>query len=160
MSLYGAVLVIGACFSMGYSEAVALKRQIRCLRWAMDIAVSMTTWICVLRLPLFSVLDKLHTEYPMCFPIGKTKVAQAEAPFEKCWIECMKESMLIGKAAEVLEQAGVAISRGEYPETVMDRCRQTLSHELERVQTMEREKGRLYMVLGAAAGCLLVLVLV
>lgn len=157
----GAALIFVSCAAMGVLESWELKRNVRSLTEAVAIAERMRSEVCSWHLPLPRVLMDLQEAFPQSFHLAAdTYQRLTDIPFSAYWRACLQASGLCQEAVLPLTTAGEAATRGEPPERVFDRCLEQLKEARESAIRKEKERGRLYAALGAAGGCLLVLILI
>lgn len=159
-ALTGAALVVAACAAMGVSAALELRRRVRTLTDALRMTERMRSEVCAWCVPLPQVLQDLAEAFPQLFPAPPGARALTERPFSDIWREQAAGMGLSPEDAAPLAALGEAVSRGEPPERAFDLCRLRLDEARDAARLREKERGRLYAALGAAAGCLLALALV
>ena len=146
---------------MGLLESRELKQRVNSFSEALAVAERMRSEVCSWRLPLPQVLRDLQEAFPELFRgAADTYQQMTDIPFSIYWRACLRASGLCAEAAEPLAAAGEASARGEPPERAFDRCILQLTEAREKAIQLEKERGRLYAALGAAGGCMLVLILI
>ena len=120
----GAGLILLSCLTMGVMKSLELKRSVRSLEEAVQIAERMRSAICAWRQPLPKMLYELQNAFPRRFcQAGDTYSQVRDVPFSAYWRACLSASGLCEEAVLILYEAGAAVAQGEPPERVMDLCR-------------------------------------
>lgn len=158
--LFGAIIIVFACATVGWQERRRLKNRVQKLEEAECIARLIRLCVCVRREPLPQLLEQMERAFPGRFrQVADTFSFLREVSFGEYWRACMGTEGFQPEAADPLCDAVNAISAGQIPERALDICDGMLHQRKIQARQLEQEKGRIYMAFGTAGGCLLALIL-
>ena len=120
----------------------------------------MQTEVCLRRVPLPKLLVKMEENYPNYFAgAGELAAGLNEVPFQVLWKAVIKAMHLSGVLEKPMLLLGEDLAGGEPPERAFSACLALLETCLDTFRRRRKENGRLYPVLGFAAGCMTVILL-
>ena len=157
--LIGAALVILTGAWIGISAAdelgkrVSLSRELRCC------VERMRTEICLRRLPLPETLTVLKTEFPSLFSVTKQEEDITQYSFSEMWNSYVRRMGLPEAEEGTVRRLGETLSAGEDPERVFSAALKELEEEHHNLCARRKERSRLYVALGFAAGCMAVILM-
>lgn len=170
LRLLGAACVALACTVWGLLRAGSLRQRARTLYAVGCVLEQLISEISELRAPLPEILSLLKTEAPVpCRPwlsaLSDALDAKPDARFSTLWQQTLETDAPPGLGAETVSQLGLlALSLGRYdaPEQcqALERCLRAVEREQVLAEEKARTQGKLYAGLGAAAGLLLVVLLI
>lgn len=149
----GAVLLVMGCGLIGIGQSRRLHERVRVLRSLPVRLEHMKTEVCCLLTPLPEVLGILCG-----VKMDGTKLR--DCSFSELWCRETEKLGLPKPETEVLEELGLALSRGDEPERAFLAATDRLSSLLREAETEAENKCRLCSSLGICTGVLLVIVLI
>lgn len=166
--LLGALLTAGGGAFLGFAAAGRLKRRAGVLRQLASALEQMDREISFRLTPMPELMERLSAEYPP--PVGQLFANcrrgmehLGERPLAEIWREALGETDLDleGRGAAVLDELGEVLGRfGESGlHDALVRAGEELTREGELAREDGEKRGRMYQVLGLAAGGLLVILL-
>ena len=150
--LLGALLLIFSCASMGIAAEAALRKAVRDTEKTIRITERMRLEVCLRRRSLIEAMSILETEYPHTRLEG---LRLAEKPFSEIWGEYISAVGLPDVTEEAITELGTALANGADPETAFRSCRERLCGALNQQREDLKNKVKVYIDSGFAAGCLM-----
>jgi len=149
----GAVLLVAGCGLIGIGQSRRLCERVRVLRSLLIRLQRLKTEVCCLLTPLPEVLEILCG-----VKVDGTKLRNCS--FLELWCRETERLGLPNPETEVLEELGIALSRGDEPERAFRAAAERLTALLHEAENEAERKCRLCSSLGICAGVLLVIVLI
>ena len=168
LRLLGALLLAAGTGAVGFSAAARLASRTRALRALTGALEQMERELAFSLTPIPRLFCLLAADMPP--PVGDffTRCLAGleelgEKPLAQIWREALEEQPmgLEGQTLDALEQLGQVLGRydGEGQRQALALARSRLEGDLERAEEEEKRLGRIYRVLGVAAGAFLVILL-
>lgn len=168
LRLLGALLLAGGASALGFSAAARLSRRTAVLRALLGALDGMERELAFRLAPMPEMLDRVAQESPS--PVGelfaccREKLNElGEKSMPELWREALEQVPLglEGPAWLTVEGLGDVLGRydGEGQRTALAHARAELELALEQAREDGEKRGRMYRVLGVAAGAFLVILL-